>query len=431
MSYLTFKLISLAVLVVVALIVLVANRNSKQKTAEPFNNIDGNSEVNEFQLRKGLCHLEYTLIPIYVDLLKRNEDMEVKLVDTSYWEKDIASLTQPQNIDWDEFSCEIVGNMNSEFVILYEFPRPYVVPLAKYGAVYINKLKKTYNYYTLEKSSVGYMLSSTTKERHYNYGEKGDLSKEEFLKEICSLLEIDDITVQEWRLAKSKKSTKDPRYLSEQEKHYAEMMGQKIEQIDPNKIPEKQSENAIEKTEETDKLKKANREFTKLYLSLSEWEKNKIRGEDNPRTPEEEKAYWEEFELRKKEHYELLKGHPNNHHHCVGFDLPTATEAFEHFNGMLEELWDYGDMCNGHCLHTWDDGGRKLYLCHDCGGLVLVQKSEYHGQENDDYYTDYIPVDSAQEAERLNELYGGWAIEKEWKGKKVFVSNGHVTPNFR
>ena len=75
--------------------------------------------------------------------------MEVKLVDTSYWEKDIASLTQPQNIDWDEISCEIVGNMNSEFVILYEFPRPYVVPLAKYGAVYINKLKKTYSYYTL------------------------------------------------------------------------------------------------------------------------------------------------------------------------------------------------------------------------------------------------------------------------------------------
>lgn len=207
---------------------------------------------------------------------------------------------------------------------------------------------------------------------------------------------------------------------------------QKNEQIDPNEITERQTESIAEKKIETsDSLKKANREFTKLYLSLGEWEKNKIRGEDNPRTPEEEKAYWEEFELRKKEHYELLKEHPNNHHHCVGFDLPTATEAFEHFNGMLEELWDYGDMCNGHCLHTWDDGGRKLHLCHDCGGLVLVQKSEYHGQENDDYYTDYFPVDSVQEAERLNELYGGWAIEKEWNGKKVFVSNGHVTPNYR
>ena len=76
-------------------------------------------------------------------------------------------------------------------------------------------------------------------------------------------------------------------------------------------------------------------------------------------------------------------------------------------------------------------GGRKLCLCHDCGGLVLVQKSEYHGEENDDHYTDYFPVDTVQEAERLNELYGGWAIEKEWNGKKVFVSNGHVTPYFR
>lgn len=208
---------------------------------------------------------------------------------------------------------------------------------------------------------------------------------------------------------------------------------QEDEQTSPYyKFPEKQSEGITEKKIEiSDAVKRENRRFTKAYLGMSEWERNKIRGEDNPRTPEEEKAYWEEFERRKKEHYELLKKHPDNHHHCVGFDLPTAAEAYDHFHGMLEELWDYGDMCNGHCLHTWDDGGRKLYLCHDCGGLVLVQKSEYHGQENDDYYTDYFPVDSVQEAEQLNELYGGWAIEKEWKGKKVFVSKGHVTHNFR
>jgi hypothetical protein len=197
------------------------------------------------------------------------------------------------------------------------------------------------------------------------------------------------------------------------------------------KTENNQMKNPEEKPEILGALKRENRRFMKAYLSMSEWEKNKIRGMENPRTPEEKQAYWEEFERRKKEHYELLKKYPNQQHHCVGFDLPTATDAFEHFNGMLEELWDYGDMCNGHCLHTWDDGGRKLHLCHDCGGLVLVQKSEYHGQENDDYYTDYFPVDSVQEAERLNELYGGWAIEKEWNGKKVFVSNGHVTPYFR
>lgn len=203
-------------------------------------------------------------------------------------------------------------------------------------------------------------------------------------------------------------------------------------QIEPKEEAETKSiEKPVQKPEISDGLKKANRDFTKAYLSLSEWEKNKIRGEDNPRTPEEEKAYWEEFELRKKEHYELLKEHPNNHHHCVGFDLPTATEAFEHFNGMLEELWDYGDMCNGHYLHTWDDGYRKLYLCHECGGLILKQRSEYHGQQDDDLYIRYFPVDSVQEAEQLNELYGGFELEMKWKGKKVFVTNGKVQPNYR
>lgn len=119
-----------------------------------------------------------------------------------------------------------------------------------------------------------------------------------------------------------------------------------------------------------------------------------------------------------------------NRHHCVGFDLPTAAEAYEHFRGQLEEVCEYGDMCNGHTLHTWDDGGRTLCRCRKCGGLVLVQHSEFHGFEDDDYYTDYFPVDSLQEAEQLNALYGGFAIETEWKGKKVFVSNGHVSTNY-
>lgn len=187
----------------------------------------------------------------------------------------------------------------------------------------------------------------------------------------------------------------------------------------------------MEKTEISDDYKRENRMFTDFYLGLSEMEKEKYRGGDTPRAPEEEKAYQDEFERRKREHYYLLKKHPNDQHHCIGFDLPTAAEAFEHFGGMLEEIWDYGDMCNGHFLHTWDDGGRKLYRCRNCGGLILNQRSEYHGLEDDDLYTDYFPVDSVQEAEQLNELYEGVAIEKEWNGKKVFVSNGHVTHNYR
>ena len=112
---------------------------------------------------------------------------------------------------------------------------------------------------------------------------------------------------------------------------------------------------------------------------------------------------------------------------CKGFDLPTVKEAYEHFAGKLIAECDYGDKCNGHYLHTWDDGKRLLCRCKACGGLVLVQQSEYHGDESDDYYTDYFPVHSKQEAEQLNETYGGWQMEQEWKEKWVATTNGHVS----
>lgn len=201
------------------------------------------------------------------------------------------------------------------------------------------------------------------------------------------------------------------------------------EETDWSALVEKRERRPVKK-EDRSSLQEANRAFSKMYLAASEWERNKMAGEDNPRTLEEEKAYWEEKERRKKEHYLLLKASSDKHRHCVGFDLPTAEDAYEHFHGLLEEIWDYGDECNGHYLHTMDDGGRKLCLCHDCYGFVLVQKSEYHGPNGDDYYIDYFPVDTIQEAERLNELYGGFDIEMKWNGKKVLVSNGTVSPNY-
>lgn len=93
---------------------------------------------------------EYEVMPLYVEFLENNPDAEYILIDSSIWKKDIATFSQPKYIEWDEISCEIIGDMNSEFVILYEFPKPFDIPLAKYGAVYINKQSHIYNYYTLE-----------------------------------------------------------------------------------------------------------------------------------------------------------------------------------------------------------------------------------------------------------------------------------------
>lgn len=216
--YLTFKIISVAILLVVLIIVIISKKSDKTTEKEVVN--DDNEEkqpvVGEFELRRiSLYRLEYKLIPIYVDILKRNPDVEVKLIDTSYWEREIVAMAQPQYIDWDEISCEIIGDMNSEFVILYEFPKPFDTPLAKYGAIYINKQKQIYDYYTLERSLNGYMLCSTSKERHLNFGNRDDLSKEEFIKEVCDLLGIDRVSLHGWRLAKRKFSVSDFKDLVE------------------------------------------------------------------------------------------------------------------------------------------------------------------------------------------------------------------------
>ena len=113
-------------------------------------------------------------------------------------------------------------------------------------------------------------------------------------------------------------------------------------------------------------------------------------------------------------------------HHCIGFDLEDAGEAFGHFSGQLEIVENYGDRCAGHFLHTWDDGCRILYRCKACGGYVLEQRSEFHSfsdNSSDGYYKDYFPVSGPEEAEELNERYSGFEIEREFEGRYLLRNN--------
>lgn len=215
MSILTILLI--AIFSIILWIVLVSMRSpNKQLMVENDCNVEQKIVEDEDSLRRtGLYCFEYKLIPIYVDILKNDPDMEFKLIDATYWQKDIISMAQPQYIDWDEISCEIVGDWGSEYVFLYEFPKPFDVLLAKYGAVYVNKQKKIYKYYTLEKSLYGYVLCSTSTESHSNYGERDDMSKEEFIKDICNIIGTDDISQRDWRLAKDKNAMDKSRYFRE------------------------------------------------------------------------------------------------------------------------------------------------------------------------------------------------------------------------
>lgn len=94
---------------------------------------------------------------------------------------------------------------------------------------------------------------------------------------------------------------------------------------------------------------------------------------------------------------------------CIAFSMKNAEEAMKHID--KEAVRRYGWECNGHLLHAWDDEERVLFRCRNCGGYILVQLSELHGMEYDEYYADYFPVSGPEEAEEPNQKYDGFEIE--------------------
>lgn len=219
MSYLTLKIISIVVMLVILLVVISKKKTAKKQEQEPADNSNAEQQpiVDEYQLRRtSLYRLEYKLIPFYIESIQKNKGDIKNLYDIAAWESGIEAWLQASRyIDWEEIACEIYGDLETEGVILYDFPLPFDVPLARYGAVYINRQKNIYNYYTLERSLNGYMLCSASMERHSNYGGRGNLSKDEFLKEVSGTLGIDDAVLQKKTLIKKKFTVADFKDLTE------------------------------------------------------------------------------------------------------------------------------------------------------------------------------------------------------------------------
>ena len=217
MSYLTFKIISIVVLLIILLVVIATKKSDIKQEEKAIDSEAERPKIDEYQLRRTtLYRLEYKLIPFYIESIQKNKGDIKNLYDIAAWESGIEAWLQASRyIDWEEIACEIYGDLETEGVILYDFPLPFDVPLAKYGAVYINRQKNIYNYYTLERSLNGYMLCSASTERHSNYGKRGNLSKDEFLKEVCGVEGIDDAVLQKKTLIKKKFTVADFKDLVE------------------------------------------------------------------------------------------------------------------------------------------------------------------------------------------------------------------------
>lgn len=103
---------------------------------------------------------------------------------------------------------------------------------------------------------------------------------------------------------------------------------------------------------------------------------------------------------------------------CKAFFMEDEREQERHLH-ELERIEDFGDYCNGHYLHTWDDGHRYLCRCKECDALVLVQFSEFHAYD-DSYYKDYFHVNSREEAIEINQKYDGYQVERESNLKRIY-----------
>lgn len=218
MSYLIFKIISIVIILIIILFVVANNKQNQRDTnaTNQKNNSsigqelieeDENSMLDSMSqkmidykaIHNEMYYVEYKLIPHFVDMLKNQPEKTSQIVLTIYENLVILQnkLRKVNPYFFGSISCEVCGDIENLCIVVYQFPKPFDTPLAKYGAIYINKSLKKYSYWTLEYSMNGkYFLGSKTIGGHVNYGHKNNLSKDEFIYEICQLIGVNEAIFQ-------------------------------------------------------------------------------------------------------------------------------------------------------------------------------------------------------------------------------------------
>ena len=109
---------------------------------------------------------------------------------------------------------------------------------------------------------------------------------------------------------------------------------------------------------------------------------------------------------------------------CCLFEFYNPKDAI--LANCLKVITDLGSGTDNKPFYTWDDGKRTLEQCKKCGALFLVQTSEFHSFNNDGdaIYIDWFQIEDATVADRINELWSGFALETNFKGPRISYTNG-------
>ena len=103
-------------------------------------------------------------------------------------------------------------------------------------------------------------------------------------------------------------------------------------------------------------------------------------------------------------------------------------KALAHINAERPILVkNYGKYAYGHWMCGGDSGWRMLIRCAVCGGLYLMQHTEIHFMESaNEWYDDYFPVSSAEEAEEICKQFDGDDLIEKFNDRFLRATYGNT-----
>ena len=100
-------------------------------------------------------------------------------------------------------------------------------------------------------------------------------------------------------------------------------------------------------------------------------------------------------------------------HTCMAFLMTDKERQFHHLRKLVR-VENIGEKCSKKDLYDGKKTKRVLLKCHKCDALVLFERAKYYPLYSDNsYFLRYVPVESKEEAVKIDLQYKGTKIESE------------------
>ena len=160
----------------------------------------------ENKRRRSIYNKEYSVLPNLVDAITDGKCGNGALGDEEWLREYLRRGCDEECVPlWDEFRIVQIERYGEYVFFVYRFPLPEAVPEALYGAVLLDSTTNHADYYTLEYSyNDKWVLGSTSRGKHSNFGEINSPNLEQFVawifsskKQLCYYTDINGRNTQQ------------------------------------------------------------------------------------------------------------------------------------------------------------------------------------------------------------------------------------------